>query len=67
MATPIDTTHEFQAGIPQPLFNTGAAFAPRRQYAVSRDGQRFLTIVPERSPTGSPLTVVVNWLAAVQK
>ena len=67
MAAPIDPTHELQAGIPEILFSTGAAIAARRQYAVSRDGKRFLVIAPERNPTAAPLTVVVNWLAAVQK
>ena len=67
MSAPIDTTREFEAGTPVALFNTGAQASARRQHAVSRDGQRFLAIVPERTSTGSPLTVVVNWLAAVQK
>jgi hypothetical protein len=67
MATTIDTSHEFQAGIPQPLFATRAVVQSRQQYAVSRDGKRFIVIAPEQNPSDSPLTVVVNWLAAVQK
>jgi Tol biopolymer transport system component len=53
------------------LFRTGASgMAARRQYAVTKDGRRFLVRTP-RSAAGdsgvAPLTVVVNWLASVQK
>jgi eukaryotic-like serine/threonine-protein kinase len=71
MAAPIETKPEFQSGNPQALFASlnlvTSASSGRRQYAVTRDGKRFLVITPERSPTGSPLNIVVNWLAAVQK
>jgi Tol biopolymer transport system component len=68
MVSPIEATRDFQAGIPAALFNSGGAPNARRQYAVTRDGQRFLVNVPARGPsTAQPLTVVVNWLAAVQK
>ena len=71
MAAPIETKPEFQSGSPQALFasrsTSTAAGTGRRQYAVTRDGKRFLVITPERSPSGSPLNIVVNWLAAVQK
>jgi eukaryotic-like serine/threonine-protein kinase len=69
-AAPIDTAREFQAGLAQRLFETGAAAPGRRQYAVTKDGQRFLVLVPrssERNASPEPLTVVVNWLAGVQK
>jgi serine/threonine protein kinase/Tol biopolymer transport system component len=72
MATSFDTTREFPAGIPEPLFTTGLVPAPgqRRQYAVTKDGKRFLVLLPQSSDLNAgqqPLTVVVNWLAAVQK
>jgi Tol biopolymer transport system component len=71
MAVPIETKGEFQFGSAQALFaspNTITnATTGRRQYAATRDGKRFLVITPERSPSGSPLNIVVNWLAAVQK
>ena len=68
MAAPVDTTRDFQVGVPQALFTAANVFASaRRQYAVTRDGQRFLVLNPERGPTGSALTVVVNWLASVHK
>lgn len=49
---------EFQNTAPQPLFEIEGA-----NYAVSRDGQRFLTsVVTERAPT-PPIQVVLNWTA----
>jgi Tol biopolymer transport system component len=37
------------------------------RYAVSADGQRFLTITPTTTPTTAPLTVLVNWPALLRK
>ena len=68
MSVTIDTTHEFQATVPVALFQaSGTTPANRRQFAVSRDGNRFLMISSDRTASGSALTVVVNWLASVQK
>jgi len=33
----------------------------RQQYAVSRDGKRFLINVPTETTTVSPITVILNW------
>jgi hypothetical protein len=59
-------------GAPRALFPTGtapptAASANRRQYAVAKDGKRFLVIVPEQGASSSLITVFVNWLAAREK
>jgi Tol biopolymer transport system component len=72
MAATIDTSREFQAGLPQVLFEGGFIANPggRHQYAVTKDGRRFLVLVPQTSDSMAgpqPLTVVTNWLAAVQK
>jgi len=71
MAAPIEAKPEFQSGSPQALFASlnlvTSASSGRRQYAVTRDGKRFLVITPDQSPFGSPLNIVVNWLAAVPK
>ena len=66
MAATIDTTRRFEAGMPKPLFQTGAATS-RRNVAVTKDGQRFLVNTGQQRSSTVPLTVVVNWLAAVQK
>jgi eukaryotic-like serine/threonine-protein kinase len=53
---------EFQVGASQPLFEIEGA-----NYAVSRDGQRFLTsVVTERAPT-PPINVALNWTAESKK
>jgi eukaryotic-like serine/threonine-protein kinase len=57
---------------PSPLFQTrafgGFANGVRIQYAVARDGQRFLVNSTLRTDNNtSPVTVVVNWIAALVK
>jgi len=50
------------------LFASGILSSNLRQYAVTKDGKRFLIRVPRSSDASAqPLTVVVNWLAAVQR
>jgi hypothetical protein len=51
------------------LFATNVALAAntnRRQYAATKDGKRFLVSVPDRSTPPSPITVVLNWPAAIK-
>jgi dipeptidyl aminopeptidase/acylaminoacyl peptidase len=67
MAAPVNATAHFESGLPQPLFVSGATSSSRRQYAVTRDGRRFLVNRVEQQTSATPLTVVVNWLSAVQK
>ncbi len=58
-----------QAGIPQALFETTVALAAntnRRQYVAMKDGKRFLVNVPDRSAPPSPITVMLNWPAAIK-
>ena len=68
MAVPIDMTSQIEAGTPQPLFGIGAPGSSRgRVYAVTNDGRRFLTNErPRQKPVETPLTVVVNWMAALR-
>jgi Tol biopolymer transport system component len=69
MTVAMDATGQFRAGAPQALFRTGATAANffRQQYAVTKDGQRFLVNAPSQQSSGAQLTVVVNWPAATQK
>jgi Tol biopolymer transport system component len=69
MAVPIDTIGEFHAGVPQALFKTAVPIfnTSRGQYAVTKDGKRFLTTASPQQPSVAPLTVVVNWMATIQK
>jgi Tol biopolymer transport system component len=69
-ATPV-SKDELDFGAPSLLFQTPIA-RPQLgtdQYAVTRDGQRFLMIQPRRdqSSATAPITVVVNWMASPRK
>ena len=48
-------------GTPAPLFNIGIS------YDVSADGQRFLALTPVDEREASPMTVVSNWQALLNK
>jgi len=67
MAASIDAAKDFQATVPTPLFRTGLiASSANHPYVVTRDGSRFLVPVIERAMP-SPLTVRLNWPAALPK
>jgi hypothetical protein len=58
----------FEAGIPKPLFEIRHTPAIRRNhYVVAANGQKFLAVLPLEQATSSPITVVVNWPAAVKR
>jgi eukaryotic-like serine/threonine-protein kinase len=69
MAVPVNGNGpDFRVGTPQALF----AFRPagtRYVYDVSADGQRFLVNrqAEDEAATPSPITVVVNWAAALKE
>jgi Tol biopolymer transport system component len=68
MAAPIAMSSQLEVGTPEPLFGVGAPGASRGQiYAVTKDGRRFLTNErPRQKQVETPLTVVVNWMAALR-
>jgi dipeptidyl aminopeptidase/acylaminoacyl peptidase len=71
MAVPVTTGAAFDAGDPRPLFRTalvgaylGAPYPSarvRNEYAVSRDGQRFLINQPVDGSAAYAVRVLVNW------
>jgi len=62
MAAAIKAGAGVEPGIPQALFPSGIPLlGNRHQYAVTKDGQRFLLNLPQGRSTPTPLTVVVNW------
>ena len=70
MAASVDTAGQFQAGIPTSLFSVSTSTNPILSgwnYAVTKGGKRFLVNVIQEESQSIPLTVVFNWLAAVQK
>ena len=69
MSVPVGAGPSFDAGLPQALFRANVWTLARNQvYAVTKDGQRFLvTTTPQKSSGPAPLTVVLNWTAALNK
>jgi len=69
MSVPIDAGPSFNAGTPQALFQANVwALSYNQVYAVTQDGQRFLVMAtPQESGDASPLTVILNWTAAVRR
>ena len=75
MAVETQTAPRFEAGAPKALFD---AMIPRTRpppwvyffYDVTADGKRFLVNSVSTAPESSasaPITVVVNWLAALKR
>ncbi|HEY4579582.1 MAG TPA: hypothetical protein VIG89_00985, partial [Candidatus Acidoferrales bacterium] len=56
----------FEVGIVKPLFDTRAT-GGRYPYDVSADGQRFLINTLPGQATSSPVTVVLNWTAGLNR
>jgi len=66
------TDSSLEVGRPVRLFETRLSTVPnanytRNQYDVAPDGQRFLINEPSGDASASPITVVVNWPAAVKR
>jgi eukaryotic-like serine/threonine-protein kinase len=66
MAVPIQPGAQFQAGVPKPLFDVRQMATGNATYDVSADG-RFLIATPVEQPATVPMTVVLNWQAALKK
>jgi eukaryotic-like serine/threonine-protein kinase len=67
MAVDITAGLTLDCGPPRELFDTGLTMNPLvDQYAVTPDGQRFLVLKPQEG-TPTPLTVVLNWDAEIQR
>jgi Tol biopolymer transport system component len=67
MSAGIDVTKGFQATVLHALFQTGLpSLVNNHPYVVTRDGARFLIPVYERTVT-APISVTLNWPAAIQK
>ena len=57
----------FEVGAVKPLFQTTAFLGGRWPYDVSADGQRFLINTLPEQVGSAPITVVLNWTAALPK
>ena|SRR5215469_7187315 len=72
MAVDISTTPNFKASVPKVLFDvpiyvsTGPT-ASLHTWAVAADGKRFLINVDMSANRAQPISVVLNWTAALKK
>ena len=55
------------AGIPHPLFATRLPTGGRNRWVVTRDGKKFLAIVPIEQKPATSLNVIVNWPSLLRK
>ncbi len=68
MAVEVKGGASFEAGVPQPLFETPLTPAMiNKRYAVTRDGQRFLIPAPSGDSAATPATVVIDWMAGIRR
>ena len=67
MAVSIDASRGFEAAVPQRLFTTNALNNQNLVYAVTKDGMRFLVNSRPEQASVAPITVVINWMATIQK
>jgi hypothetical protein len=68
MAVDVTMGSTFETSAPKALFQTQVVRyeAPNR-YVVVGDGQRFLVNSPVEEVSQTPITVVLNWTAALMK
>jgi len=68
MSVPVSAGPSF--GVPKPLFQTqvpSGVNSLNMHYVPSRDGRRFLVNTQIGEPAPNPITVVLNWTAALKK
>jgi eukaryotic-like serine/threonine-protein kinase len=58
---------QFSLGVPRELFQAAVFRNSREHYDVSADGQRFLIYTIADAVEVAPITVVLNWWAALKK
>jgi hypothetical protein len=58
----VTTEPEFRAGAPRKLFDVPYPQLPGRDFDVTPDGQRFVTVVGTEESDQQQINVVVNWL-----
>jgi Tol biopolymer transport system component len=69
MSVEVGTNPRFHVGTPQPIFRLPGIFAQGVLQTIARttDFKRFLLAVPAEESAQRPITVVLNWAAALNK
>ncbi|HVE65611.1 MAG TPA: protein kinase, partial [Thermoanaerobaculia bacterium] len=65
MSVDVRAGSSFETGEPRVLFAVRPKSSPERQFAASKDGQRFLVNVPSSGQQSPPITLVQDWPAAL--
>ena len=55
------------AGIPHPLFQTRLPARGRNNWVVTRDGKKFLAVVPVEQKPATTLNVILNWPSLLRR
>ena len=68
MAVGVAAGSNFDPGAPKPIFQTQVSgYAAPNRYVVTSDGQRFLVNSPVEEVSQTPITVILNWTAALKR
>ena len=69
MAVEVKLGDTFEASVPKPLFGTRVVSLTefRNHYVVTRDGERFLINSTLEETTATPINVIVNWTADLNR
>jgi len=68
MAADVTLGNTVQAAVPHALFPTTLSKTQAKHtYTVTKDGKRFLLVVPEQHQAVTPITVVLNWPSLVKR
>lgn len=68
MAVAVNATSTFETAAPAPLFKTQVSgYSAPNRYVVTADGRRFLINGPAEEVSKTPITVTLNWTAALKK
>lgn len=65
MSVRVETTGTFRTWLPKELFAVRPSGSSEWSYDVTRDGQTFVFTVRVGDSTPAPITVVLNWIAAI--
>jgi hypothetical protein len=67
MTVAVKTADGFEPGAPQALFPVAVPVTAGRQFAVTRDGQRFLVNALHQDQRNASIVVYLNWSATVRR
>ncbi len=68
MAVDIEASNgAIAAGIPHPLFQTRLPARGRNGWVVTRDGKKFLAVVPVEQKPATALNVILNWPSLLRR